>query len=94
MECSKFNARRRNARVWHIQFWTTLVMIFVGIVDQRWILFWHKMQASSHVLMQVLVSSSRNEHIAVCSRYGIRSEDISTDHVKFSDWSAFEQSAA
>ena len=35
-----------------------------------------------------------NELIAVCSRYyGICAEDISTDVVKFSVWSAFEQSA-
>jgi len=52
------------------------------ITNQRRILFWHKLQASSHVLVQRLATSlSISEHIAVCSRYGIWAEDISTDHV-------------
>jgi len=60
------------------------------IIDQRRILFWRKLQASSHVLLQLL---SINEHIAVCSQYGMSAANASTDFVKCSVWSVFEQSA-
>jgi len=61
------------------------------IVDQRRILFWRKLQASSHVLLQLLASLSLNKHIAVCSRYGISAVNVSTDS-KCCIWSVFEQS--
>jgi len=51
------------------------------------------LQSSSHVLLQLLASLSINEHIAVCSQYGICAVNVSTDFVKYSVWSAFEQSA-
>jgi len=50
------------------------------------------LQASSHVLLQLLASLSLNEHIAVCSRYGISAANVSTDSVKRCVWSVFEQS--
>jgi len=62
-------------------------------IDQRRILFWRKLQSSSHVLLQLLASLSINEHIAVCIQYGICAVNVSTDFVKYSVWSAFEQSA-
>ena len=42
-------------------------------------------------------ASSRNslsihEHIAVCSQYGVSAVSVSTDSVKCSVWSKFEQS--
>ena len=62
------------------------------IIDQRRILFWHKLRASSHVLLQLLASLSINEHIAVCSQYGMSAAKVSTHFVKCSVWSMFEQS--
>jgi len=63
------------------------------IIDQRRILFWCKLQSSSHGLLQLLASLSINEQIAACSQYGICAVNVSTDFVKYSVWSAFEQSA-
>jgi len=50
------------------------------IIYQRRILF--ILQASWHVLLQLLASLSINEHIADCGRYGISTENVSTDFVK------------
>jgi len=63
------------------------------IIDQRRILFWHKLQASSHVLLQLLASLCVNEHIAICSRCGIPAVNVSTDYVKCCVWTVFEHSA-
>jgi len=63
------------------------------IMDQRRILFWRKLQASSHVLLQLLASLCVNEHIVVYNRYGISAANVSTDYVKCCVWSVFEQSA-
>ena len=60
------------------------------IMDQRRILFWRKLQASSHVLL--LASLSINEHIAVCSQYEMSAANVLTDSVKCCVWSVFEQS--
>ena len=39
-----------------------------------------------------MASLSINEHVAVCSQYGMSAVNISTDSVKCSVWSKFEQS--
>jgi len=62
------------------------------IIDQRRILFWRKLQASSHVLLQLLASLCVNEHIAVCSRYGIPAANVSMHYVKCCVWTVFEHS--
>jgi len=62
------------------------------IIDQRRILFWHKLQTSSHVLLQLLASLSINERIAVCSQYEISAANVSMDSVKCCVRSVFEQS--
>jgi len=62
------------------------------IIDQRRILFCRKLQASLHVLLQLLASLSMNEHIAVCSQYEISAANVSMDSVKCCVWSVFEQS--
>jgi len=59
------------------------------IIDQRRILFWRKLQASSHVLLQLLASLTIHEHIAVCSQYGMSAVSVSRDSVKCSVWSKF-----
>lgn len=64
------------------------------IIDQRRILFWRKLQASSHVLLQLLASLCVNEHIAVCSRYGISAANVSTYHVKCCVWTVFERAVS
>jgi len=67
-------------------------MTLTYIIHQRCILFWRKLQASWSVLLQLLATLTMNEHIALCSRYKLCAANVTTNCVKFSIWSSFEQS--
>ena len=72
-------------------FYTLLLNCMSSLLLLLRILFWRKLQASSHVLLQLLASLTINEHIAVCSQYGMSAVSVSRDSVKCSVWSKFER---